>query len=91
MLKEFQYLYKRKRYYSAYSQYTSTVFSDKPMIENDDVIIFYKNVCRNFRKTQEVIRILIDFIPDSDAILKILYVDLCGKVKVNSDSSSKTV
>ena len=28
----------------------------------------------------------IDLIPDSDAILKILSVDFCGKLKVNSDS-----
>ena len=33
----------------------------------------------------------IDLITDSDAILKILSVDFCGKVKVNSDSSFKTV
>ena len=32
--------------------------------------------------------VLVDLIPDSDAILKILSVDFCGKVKVNSDSSS---
>ena len=31
------------------------------------------------------------FFTDSDAILKILSVDFCGKVKVNSDSSSKIV
>ena len=30
-----------------------------------------------------------DLFTDSDAILKILSVDFCGKVKVNSDSSSK--
>ena len=34
---------------------------------------------------------VIDLIPDSDAILKILLVDFCGKVKVNSNSSSKIV
>ena len=34
---------------------------------------------------------IIDLIPDSDAILKILSVDFCGKVKVNSDSSFKIV
>ena len=34
---------------------------------------------------------IIDLIPDSDAILKILSVDFHGKVKVNSGSSSKTV
>ena len=34
---------------------------------------------------------IIDLFTDSDAILKILSVDFCGKVKVNSDSSSKTV
>ena len=34
---------------------------------------------------------VIDLFTDSDAILKILSVDFCGKVKVNSDSSSKTV
>ena len=34
---------------------------------------------------------LIDLFTDSDAILKILSVDFCGKVKVNSNSSSKTV
>ena len=33
----------------------------------------------------------IDLFNDSDAILKILSVDFCGKVKVNSDSSSKIV
>ena len=33
----------------------------------------------------------IDLIANKDAILKILSVDICGKVKVNSDSSSKTV
>ena len=33
----------------------------------------------------------IDLFTDSDAILKILSVDFCGKVKVNSDSSSKIV
>ena len=31
--------------------------------------------------------ILIDLIPDSDTILKILSVDFCGKVKVNSQFS----
>ena len=31
------------------------------------------------------------FLTDSDTILKILSVDFCGKVKVNSDSSSKIV
>ena len=35
--------------------------------------------------------VLIDLITDSDAILKILSVVFCGKLKVNSDSSSKTV
>ena len=34
---------------------------------------------------------VIDLFTDSDAILKILSVDFCGKVKVNSDSSSKIV
>ena len=33
----------------------------------------------------------IDLFTDSDAILKMLSVDFCGKVKVNSDSSSKIV
>ena len=33
----------------------------------------------------------IDLIPNSDAILKILSVDFYGKVKVNSNSSSKIV
>ena len=34
---------------------------------------------------------LIDLFTDSDAILKILSVDFCGKAKVNPDSSSKIV
>ena len=33
----------------------------------------------------------IDLFTDSDAILKLLSVDFCGKVKVDSNSSSKTI
>ena len=42
-----------------------------------------------YKKNMSVFRI--DLFTDSDAILKILSVDFCGKVKVNSDSPSKTV
>ena len=45
----------------------------------------------NWGKVVQMGFVTIDLFTDSDAILKILSVDFCGKVKVNSDSSSKIV
>ena len=62
---------------------------------NDDVIKDFDFFSKNLKHFDSLTfwRSLktIDLFTDSDAILKILSVDFCRKVKVNSDSSSKTV
>ena len=60
------------------------------MMAHVKTLIHYNNTLHE-ETTRKVISIYIDLFTDSDAILKIIYVDFSGKVAENSDSSSKIV
>ena len=78
-------------------QNDSIQISIKCLIDNNPLCL-KKNVKKSFDwpKSLEMasnmkLFSVIELFTDSDAILKILSVDFCGKVKVNSDSSCKIV